>query len=221
MDIVELKRTVGHRIALCVNIENDRFAARNGIQTVEVGEGRAVARMVVGPSVSTIRTTVPAVLVEWSTSAARSASAIEPNSSSSTVSTSFRKLRSASAERRSLHKRLQLKAAEASQPDKTEAAAKKLAKDLGGTPGNTATKAFHLLLKATPDQLLLLLAGYPTAAPAKVTNRLKVYIEKHLPLRSQLPVAEIKGIRGSLISFSPMVEPEADELVAAIEAALG
>ena len=29
--------------------ENDRFAARNGIQTVEVAEGRAVARMVVGP----------------------------------------------------------------------------------------------------------------------------------------------------------------------------
>ena len=101
-----------------------------------------------------------------------------------------------SAERAHLHKRLQLKASEVAQPDKTEAAAKKLAKDLSGSQGNSATKAFHLLSKAAPDQLLLLLAGYPAATPAKVANRLKSFLEKHLPLRSQLPVAEItaKGV---------------------------
>lgn len=101
-----------------------------------------------------------------------------------------------SAERASLYKRLQLKATETSLPDKIEAAAKKLAKDLGGAQGGTATKAFHLLAKAVPDQLLLLLAGHPAATPAKAAGRLKSYIEKHLPLRSQLPVAEVvaKGV---------------------------
>ena len=101
-----------------------------------------------------------------------------------------------SAERASLHKRLQLKASEAAQPDKTEAAAKKLSRELAGSHGNTATKAFQLLAKATPDQMLLLLAGYPVGTPAKVQNRLRNYIEKHLPLRSQLPLAEIvaKGV---------------------------
>jgi tRNA nucleotidyltransferase (CCA-adding enzyme) len=101
-----------------------------------------------------------------------------------------------SSERSSLYRRLQLRASEITQPDKAEAAAKKLAKDLGGSQGNTATRAFQLLSKATPDQLLLLLAGYPVATPAKVSARLKSYIEKHLPLRSQLPVSELvaKGV---------------------------
>ena len=103
-------------------------------------------------------------------------------------------------ERSSLQKRLQLKAVEAAQPDKTEAAAKKLAKELAGSHGNTATKAFQLLSKAAPDQLLLLLAGHPAATPAKVANRLKTYIEKHLPLRSQLPVADVvaKGVAAEI-----------------------
>jgi tRNA nucleotidyltransferase (CCA-adding enzyme) len=101
-----------------------------------------------------------------------------------------------STERAALQKRLLLKASEASQPDKTEAAAKKLAKELGGAHGNTATKAFHLLSQATADQLLILLAGYPAATPAKIQSRLKNYLEKHLPLRSQLPVSDIiaKGV---------------------------
>ena len=102
----------------------------------------------------------------------------------------------APGERAKLQKRLQLRTTDAALPDKLEAAAKKLSKELSGTHGNSPTKAFHLLSKAAPDHLLILLAGYPAAAPAKVQARLKTYIEKHLPLRSQLPEKEIaeKGV---------------------------
>lgn len=88
-----------------------------------------------------------------------------------------------------LAKRLRLKQSEWKLPQKQEGEVKRLAKELSGKAAGTPTRLYQLLSKTPPDLLLLLLTEF---SQGKVQSRLKTYLGKYLPLRSQLPEKELQ-----------------------------
>jgi tRNA nucleotidyltransferase/poly(A) polymerase len=108
-------------------------------------------------------------------------------------------------DRDQLSHRMRLKQADWKPAEKAYAEAKQLAKEVQGKAGNSATKLFHLLSKASPDALLILLSSYPQA---KVQSRLKAYLTKYLPLRSQLPEKEVEqlGVKPGTPRFAKILD---------------
>ncbi|MCZ6752291.1 MAG: hypothetical protein O7E51_10735 [Acidobacteria bacterium] len=70
-----------------------------------------------------------------------------------------------------------------------EANAKRLAKQLGGKAASTPTKLYHLLAAAPADLILFLQLLFPQK---KIQARIKLFLQKQLPLRSRLPEQELQ-----------------------------
>ncbi|MBI3934480.1 MAG: CCA tRNA nucleotidyltransferase [Acidobacteria bacterium] len=87
--------------------------------------------------------------------------------------------------------RLRLPTTERNLPQKLEADAKRLAKDLVGKNAGTPAKLFQLLSKTPPDILLLLITNFSRKT---IQSRLKTYFTKYLPLRSSLPEQELQQL---------------------------
>jgi hypothetical protein len=94
-------------------------------------------------------------------------------------------------DRQAVCDRLRLAKAERNLPQKLETEAKKLAKEIGGKPGNSPSRLFDLLAKTPPDVLLLLLSNFPQKT---VQGRLKAYFSKYLPLHANLPARELEQL---------------------------
>ena len=87
--------------------------------------------------------------------------------------------------------RIRLSRTDRNLPQKLEADAKRLAKDLGGKAAGSPTKLYQMLSKTPADVLLLLLTG---SQPATVQSRLKTYFSKYLPLRANVPAKELEQL---------------------------
>jgi len=94
-------------------------------------------------------------------------------------------------ERVQVAKRLHLHAQEAQIFRKLPAAAKRLAKDLGGKSGATPTKLYELLSHTPPELILLVVLEYPSA---KIQTRVRNYLRKYLPMRYKLPETELQAL---------------------------
>ena len=70
-----------------------------------------------------------------------------------------------------------------------EANAKRLAKQLGGKAASTPTKSYHLLAAAPADLILFLQLLFPQK---KIQARIKLFLQKQLPLRSRLPEQQLQ-----------------------------
>ena len=94
-------------------------------------------------------------------------------------------------DRTAVHDRLRLPKSERNLPQRLEADAKKLAKELGGRAGKIPTKLYQMLSKTSPDVLLLLLTNFSNKL---IQARLKTYFSKYLPLRANLPEKELQEL---------------------------
>lgn len=94
-------------------------------------------------------------------------------------------------DQKALCDRIRLPKAQRHLPQKLEAEARKLAKELGGKAAASPTRLFQLLARTEPDVLLLLLTRFPQKT---VQNRLKTYFTKFLPLRANLPEKELQEL---------------------------
>lgn len=108
-------------------------------------------------------------------------------------------------DRQALHRRLRLSANERNLPAKLEAGTKKLAKEVGGSMGKNPTKLFQILAKTPPDELLLLMIGYPQKA---IQSRIKTHLSKFLPLRANLPAKELEqmGVKAATPRFQKILD---------------
>jgi len=88
-----------------------------------------------------------------------------------------------------LLKWLKLRKAETDLWRRMETNAKRLAKQLGGKAASTPTKLYHLLAAAPADLILFLQLLYPQK---KIQARIKLFLQKQLPLRSRLPEQKLQ-----------------------------
>ncbi len=88
-----------------------------------------------------------------------------------------------------LAKWLKLRKSETAVWRRMEANAKRLAKQLGGKGASTPTKLYHLLAAAPADLILFLQLLFPQK---KIQARIKLFLQKQLPLRSRLPEQQLQ-----------------------------
>ncbi len=88
-----------------------------------------------------------------------------------------------------LAKWLKLRKPETALWRRMEANAKRLAKQLGGKAASTPTKIYHLLTSAPADLILFLQLLF---SQKKIQARIKLFLQKQLPLRSRLPEQELQ-----------------------------
>ncbi len=88
-----------------------------------------------------------------------------------------------------LAKWLKLRKTEAGLWRRMETNAKRLAKQLGGKAASTPTKLYQLLTAAPADLILFLQLLFPQK---KIQARIKIYVQKYVPLRSRLPEQELQ-----------------------------
>jgi len=104
-----------------------------------------------------------------------------------------------------LAERLRLTKTERNLPQKLEAEAKRVAKELGGKAAGTPTKLYQMLSKTPPDLLLLLLTNFQQKT---ITSRLKTYFSKYLPLRANPPAKELEplGVKADTPRYQKIVD---------------
>ena len=99
--------------------------------------------------------------------------------------------RLSSPERTQLAKRLNLKRPEIEAWRRLEEDTKRLAQELVGKAMDAPVKLYQRLAAIPPEQIQLLLVE---SSDRKVHSRVKTYLQRYLPLRSSLPVEELREL---------------------------
>ncbi|MBI4460357.1 MAG: hypothetical protein HY648_09910, partial [Acidobacteria bacterium] len=94
-------------------------------------------------------------------------------------------------ERTQLAKRLNLKSPELQAWRRLEEDTKRLTKELAGRAVDTPRKLYQRLAATSLEQIQLLLVE---SSDRKVHSRIKTYLQRYLPLRSNLPVQELQQL---------------------------
>ena len=108
-------------------------------------------------------------------------------------------------DRNAIYDRLRLPKSERNLPQKLEAGAKKLAKELGGKAGKNPSKLYQMMSKTPPDLLLLLMTNFPQKI---IQSRIKTYFSKYLPLRANLPEKELQelGVKPGKLRYQKILD---------------